>query len=322
MPTILPPSSFAQNQATVGHAYVLAEEKIRQELVERLDVLQMGLVMGVGDLAGSGSDVIRITRYGGIGHAEQMTAIGSETGAVPSTGHTIGHDTVTIGRYGLAKEQTYQDQVLGRAEALGLDDMAAKVPGSFLATLRAQAALAGSNFATGVGSAGAVYTYDDELELIASFHETDGFDGSMGVVSLRHPEQYTQLRNSARNEPGLQSDAQLQMALLGLGQGQDPAAFPFMGIRNFSSHDVPTVVGDHVGCAYVPGAIAWVVASTMAIAPEDPSKTVFVPEFGMLIERKSTAEVATAKFVSNCWFGVDTLDSSLYPQFTITSDNT
>ena len=322
MATILPPSSFAQNQATVGHAYVFAGERIRQEITERLNVLQMGLVMGVGDLAGSGSDVIRVTRFGGIGFAEQMTAIGSETGAVASTGHTVNFDTVTVGRYGLAKEQTYQDQVLGRAEALGLDDMASRAPNSWLATLRAQVALTGSNFSSGVGTAGVVYSYDDELELVAAFHETEGFDATMGVVSIRHPEQYTQLRNSIRNEPGLQNDAQLQQAVLGLGQGSDPAAFPFLGIRNFSSFDVPTVSGDHVGCAYVPGAIAWVVASTMAIEPENPAKTVYVPEFGLIIERKSTAEVATAKFVANSWFGVDAMDPSLFPQFTITSDNT
>lgn len=321
MATILPPSSFAQNQATVGHAYVFAGEKIRQEITERLNVLGLGLVMGVGDLAGSGSDVIRITRFGGIGFAEQMTAMADETQAIASSGHTIAHDTVTIGRYGLAKEQTYQDQILGRAEAIGLDDMASRAPNSFLATLRNLVAAAGATFSSGVGTSGSAYTYDDELELVASFHETEGFDAAMGVVSLRHPEQYTDLRNSIRNEPGLNNDSALQQRILGLGDGSDPASFDFLRIRNHSSHDVPTSGGDHVGCAYVPGAIAWVVASTMRVEPEDPSKTVYVPEFGLVIERKSTAEVATAKFVSNAWFGVDTLDASLFPQFTITSVN-
>lgn len=321
MATILPPSSFAQNQATVGHSYVFAREKIRQELTERMNVLQLGLVMGVGDLAGSGSDVVRITRFGGIGFAEQFVSLGSETAPVPTTGNTVNQDGVTIGRYGLGKEQTYQDQVLGRAEALHLDDMAARIPNSWLATLRSQVATVGSNFSSGVGTSGAAYTYDDELELVATFHETEGFDSMMGVVSLRHPEQYTDLRNSIRNEPGLQNDAQLQMAVLGLGAGADPAAFPFLGIVNHASFDVPTSGGDHVGCAYVPGAIAWVVASTMAIEPEDRSKTVYVPEFGLIIERKSTAEPATAKLVSNAWFGTDALDASLFPQYTITSVN-
>lgn len=321
MATIVAPANFAQQQATVGFSYVFAAEKIRQEIVEKLNVLQLGLVMGVGDLAGSGSDVIRITRYGGIGFAEQMTAMADETEAIAATGHTVNNDTVTIGRYGLAKEETYQNQILGRAEALGLDDMAAKAPNSFLASLRSLVAVSGSTFASGVGVSGAAYTYDDELDLISSFHETEGFEAEMGVVSIRHSEQYTDYRASVRNEPGLQDDSALQRALQGLGQGSDPSSFDFLGIKNHSSTDVPTSAGDHVGCAYVPGAIAWVVASTMSVQPEDPSKTLWVPEFGLVIERKSTSEVATAKFVSNAWFGVNNLDATLFPQFTITSIN-
>lgn len=321
MPTILPPASFAQQQGTVGLPYVYAADAIRQELVEQLNVLQMGLLVGVGDLAGRGSDVVRVTRYGGIGFAEAMTAMADETSAVPTTGHTVNNDTVTIGRYGLAKEETYQNQALGMAEALGLDDMAQRAPDSWLKTLRQNLCVAGATFASGVGTSGLAYTYDDELELVASFHETEGFDASRGVITVRHPEQYTDLRNSARNEPGLQNDAALFLSLQGLAQGMSQGAFNHLGMRNHSSHDVITSGGDHVGFAYVPGALAWVVASTMAITPENPAMTTWVPEFGIILERKATAEQATAKFVMNAWFGVDTLDASLFPQFTITSVN-
>ena len=319
--TILPPASFASQQGTVGQAYVFAEEAIRQELTERLNVLAMGLVMGVGDLQGRGSDVIRVTRFGGIGFDEQMTAMADETAMIPTTGHTLGHDTVTIARYGLAKEETYQSQILGRAEALGLEDMVIRAPNSWLATLRANVATEVSTFASGVGTSGAAWTYDDELELVAAFHETEGFNADMGVVSMRHPEQYTDLRNSVRNEPGLQNDASLQMLLQGLGQGQDPSAFPFLRIMNHSSFDVVTSSGDHVGGAYVPGAVAWVVANTLPITVDNPTMATFVPEFGIVIERKSTGEVGTAKFVMNAFFGTDKLDPSLFPQFKITSVN-
>lgn len=321
MPTILPPGSFAQQQGTVGLPYVYTGERIRQELTERLNVLALGLLVGVGDLQGRGSDVIRITRFGGVGFAEPMTAMADETSPVPTSGHTVNNDTVTLGRYGLAKEETYQNQILQQAEQLGLDDMAQRAPNSWLKTLRQNMCVAGATFSAGVGTSGAAYTYDDELELVSSFHETEGFDASLGVVSVRHPEQYTDLRRSIRNEPGLQSDANLFLALQGLAQGTSQGAFNFQGMRNHSSHDVVTSAGDHVGYAYVPGALAWVVASTMAAQVEDPSKTVWVPEFGIILERKSTAEVATAKFVMNAWFGVDTMDPTLFPQFTITSVN-
>lgn len=320
MATIAPPASHTQTESTVGFAYVFAAEQIRQEITEELNVLDAGLVMGMGDLAGSGSDTLRVVRFGGLGHAEQMTAMSGETDAIIATGYTINNDSISIGRYGLAKEQTYQDQSLQRAEAIGLEEMVALAPGSWMATMRAAVCTAGSGFASGAGTTGAAWDFDEELELVALFHETEGFTVGMRPVTIRHPEQFTDLRNAIRNEPGLQNSAELMQALLGLADA-DQGGFNFLGFRNFSSHDVPTSGGDHVGCAYVPGAIAWVVASTLPIQVENPAKTTFVPEFGIVIERRSTGEIATARFAMNAWFGVARLSATLFPQFKITSVN-
>ena len=147
MTAILSPMTHAQTESLVGYSYVLAAERIRQEITEELDVIAEGLVVLFGDLEGSGSDTLRITRFGGLGFAEQMTAMSGETDAIVPTGLTLGTDSVTLGRYGLAKEQSYTDQILGRAEMLGLEDMAAMVPMSFLATMRANTATIGSTFA-------------------------------------------------------------------------------------------------------------------------------------------------------------------------------
>jgi hypothetical protein len=318
--TIISPASFAQTNPVVGYEYVIAAQQIQQEITEELNVLQSGLALLVGDLAGTGADTIRVTRFGGLGFAEQMVEMADETEAVVPTGFTLNSDSVTIGRFGLAKEQTYQDQVLGRAEAIGLDDMIALAPQSWLATIRSLVAEAGATFSSGLGTSGADWTYDDELEMVAAFHETEGFNVRMKPVTIRHPEQFTDLRNSIRNEPGLQASVDFQSKILGLTDEQQ-GAFQFLGFRNFGSFDVPTSGGDHVGCAYVPGALAWAVASTMAITPENPAMTTWVPEFGIIIERKGTAEVATAKFVMNAWFGVAKLSSALFPQFKLSSVN-
>lgn len=322
MPTILPASSFAQNQATVGLSYVFAGEDIRQEINEKIDVLADGLIMAVGDLEGSGSDTVRITRYGGIGYAEEMTSMTSENELIVPSGFTIGHDSVSLGRHGLAKEETFTSQVLGRAEAMGLERMIDHVPMSFLKTLRVDAALAGASFASGAGNTGLAWTYDDEIELCAMFNETAGFADVArtqgGVVAMRHPEQFTDLANSLRNEPGLQGRAEEVFSLLGL-QGSE--AFVFQGISNYRSHDVPTSGGDHVGCAYVRGALAWVVASTMRITPQNPESTIWIPEYGLIITRSSTGEGATVKFAANGFFGLSKLNPALFPQFKITSVN-
>lgn len=322
MPTIIPASSFAQTQDTVGQEYVFAGEDIRQEIVEKIDVLADGLVMGVGDLEASGSDTVRVTRYGGIGFAEEMDAMGSETELIVPSGFTIGSDSVALGRHGIAKEETFTSQILSRAEAMGIERMVQHVPASFLKTLRVDVAEAGSTFSSGAGTTGLAWTYDDEIELCALFNETAGFADAArqqgGVVSLRHPEQYTDLAQSLRNEPALQGRADELFSLLGI---QSSEAFEFQGIRNYRSHDVPTSGGDHVGCAYVPGAIAWVVASTMRVTPQNPETTIWIPEFGIIITRSSTGEIATVKFAANAYFGVAKLSAALFPQFKVTSIN-
>lgn len=320
MPVIVSPGSHAQTYPTLGHAYVFAAEAIRQKIVERLNVLQAGLAFGVGQLAGSGSDTVRLPYFGGVGFAEELQAMTGESDAIVPSGWDTGYDEVTLGRYGLAKEQTYQDQILQTAEAIGLSDLEAMVPDSYLATVRSSLATVASTFASGAGAAAAAWTMDDELELVSLFHETEGFTASMRPVTMRHPEQFTDLRLSIRNEPAFQGDSALMQALLGLAT-DDQGAFNFLGFRNFSSHAVPTSGGGHVGGAYIPGAIGLVTANTLPIEVENPAKTVFIPDLGIVIERKSTGEIATARFAANAWFGLAKASADVFPQFKITSIN-
>lgn len=321
MTAIVSPASHAQTEALVGFSYVFAAEAIRQELVEQLNLLSMGAAMLVGDLVGTGSDTIRVTRFGGLGFAETMTAMANETDPIVPSGFTLGFDTVTIARFGMGKEQTYQDQILQRSDTISLDEMEALVPSTWLATLRSSLVTVGSTFSASVSNTGADWDYDAELELIAAFHETEGFDPMVHrPMTIRHPEQYTDLRNAIRNEPGLQGDSLLQQALLGLGSDAQ-GGFNFLGLRNLSSNDVPTSGGDHVGCAYVPGALAWAVASTSPVRTANPGASAYIPEFGIVLERKSEGGIATGSFAVNSWFGTAKLAAELYPQFKLLSVN-
>lgn len=324
MATIVSPSSHAQRESIVGFPYVFAGNQIRMEITEELNVLGAGLMSLYGELTGSGSDTVRVTRVGGIGFHERFQAMVSETDAILPTGHTLNYDELTLGRYGLAKEQTYTDQILARAESIGLAEMAAMVPMSYLATVRYNLATIGATFASGFGTTGVVWTFDDELNLIAGFHETEGFASAVqrngGVVSVRHPKQYTQLRDSCRNEPSLQGSPAYTEGMLSL-TSREGGTFDFLGIRNYASHDVPLSGGDYVGSAYVPGAIGMVTASTTPVMTENPGKTVYVPEFGIVIEFRSTGEIATARFAANAFVGFAKLSNTLFPQFKITSLN-
>lgn len=312
------PLSFGQAQSDLGYSYVFAAEAIREEITERLDVLQMGIVDAIGDaISQSGTDVLRITRYGGLGFAETMQVMASETDPIVATGYTSDYDTITIARHGLAKSKTYQAMILDRPDAIGLEDMIAKVPESWLATMRSKVCTQGAAFSASVGTSGAAWTFDDELEMIAYFRETEGYEGQP-VYTIRHPEQYTDLLNSIRNEPGFQTPEVLT-ALMGLaGQG---GAFDFLGVRNHASWDVAQSTGDHVGFAYVAGALIWCAPSTTPIEVQNPSMAVYVPEFGMVLERETKGNIATGRFDVNAWFGVSSLDPTLFPQTKLVSIN-
>lgn len=314
--TVVAPGSFDQAQSDLGFAYVFAQEQIRQEINEKVEVL--GMMPLLGDLVGTGSDVVRLTRFGGVGFAEQMTAMTSETEGIIPTGWTTDFDTATIARYGLSKEETYQGTILNRAEGVNLDNLVALVPASVQKTLRVLMLTSATGITNVQGTTATAWTFDDEINLVTYFNEIEGFEGM--VDTWRQPEQFSDLAASLRNEPAYQEPGVMSSI-----QGLKPngAAFSFLGFENHASHDVQASGGDHIGAAFVRGAIGWVRASTMPLQGRvrDPSRAIFVPDLGLVIEWDSASNSATAKFVANAWFGTTLLDSSLFPQSRIRSIN-
>jgi len=317
MTTISPVNTHGQFEGDVGFSYVFAAEAIRLEIAERLDPISESLAVLYGDLTASGSDVLRITRYGGVGFHEAMTAMSTETEPIVASGLTTNFDTITLGRYGLAKEESYQAKILSREGMINIDALAQLVGPSWLKTLRQQVASTGAGITGVTGTSGTAWTFDDELDLVAYYHETEGFDG--GVIAVRHPEQFTDLRGSLRTEPNYQFP-EITSAIQEL-RGAGGALPTFLGIMNYSSFDVTSSGGDHQGFSYVRGGIGWVRASTLPVTVEDPDRAIVVPEFGLIIEFKSSGNVATARFDANAWFGTGLLDPTLFPQRRIRSIN-
>jgi hypothetical protein len=312
MTTISPPATHGQLEGDVGYSFVHAEEGIRQEIHEMLNVLGLGLVTMYGDLAGSGSDTVRITRISGVGFQEAFTEMAAENDAITPTDFDTGTDSLTLARHGLAKEETQQAKILSRERGVTLEALIEKVPSSWLKTMRSKMCTSGAGITAFTGAAGDAWSFDDELDMIAAFNNTEGFDANL--VTMRHPEQYEDLRESIRDEPGYQFPEVLN-ALMGLRPGG--GAFDFLGARNFASHDVGSSGGAHQGFAYVPGAIGWVVASTQPLQMdgfEDPARTLYVPEFGMVILLTSNGKQAQRRYDANSYFGVGRLSTTLFPQ--------
>lgn len=321
--TAVSPVTFGQQQTDLGVAFQFAAEAIDMELTEQLDVIGLGLVRGIGDLAGSGTDTLRAVHYGGVGHAETFQSL-NETEAIVPTGYTSDYDTLTIGRYGLAKEESYQAAILqtpAAKAALGLDALALKLGQSWIATIRTLWAAELATFTDSVGTTGVVWNMDDELDLAASFREREGYDPVVhGLpVAARHPLQFTQLGNAVRSEPGLANNAALIESFMGIEKLGKP--FGFLGLQNVASHDVVSSGGDLIGGAYVPGAVAFCVASTSPAPVQDPTRTIYLPNWGLLIEFRSNPDGAVAKVTANAWLGMNIRSRLVYPATKIRSLN-
>lgn len=308
------PVQHADTESTLGYSAVYAAE-ITMALEEMLDPASLGLITGVGDLAGTGSDTLNLTYLDGIGWGESFTALSTETEDIPLTGFTAVNDTVTIGRYGLAKSETYQYRILGRVPQTFLDSLVGLVPSSLARTIHEQMTSKFTSVSGVAGTSGAAYTFDDELDLLALFNETEGFQGD--AITQRHPEQWTDLYESMRNEPGYQTPEMMAMLFQLRGQG---AASNFLGYSSaVSTNRVTQSGGDHIGCAYAPGAFVLARASTASLANENPGAEIVAPQLGLYIARTSTARNGQGRFDAQAWFGIAQRSVAVAPAFRVRS---
>lgn len=311
MPAFSPPVSHADTEGTLGYAAVFAESQIMEELVERLNPQALGLLVGEGDLSGTGSDTLTISNVTGFGWHEEFTAMGSETAQIPLTGWTANNDTLTIARYGLAKSETFQRRILARQQVqLFLEQLIERVPDSLARTIMTQLCTAFQSVSGSSGTSGQAWTFDDELDMLAYFRETEG---AGNIIAVRHAEQYTDLYESMRNEPAFQSP-EVMSALLGLQNGDGAAAQPLFGVRNVSSFRVTQSGGDHIGCAYMAGSFMHGMASTESLAGLlPPSVEMVMPALGLYIGLETSGGQANSRFDANSWLGIAQRDADVTP---------
>lgn len=314
MSTIYSPVSFGQTQGDLGYDFVFAEEQIRQELMDELNVFDSGAIPLVGDLAGTGTDTVRITRMGSFGWGRRFTSLAHETDAIPTSSFTTGYTEITLGMSGMAEEETFQNQILTRERGVTLEELVKYVPMSWMATFRYDLMVLISTFSSSVGSASTYASMDDLIDLVTVWNETVGA-GKLGIPPLfGDPAQYTQLAESARSEPAFQnmrqdfSDLQKRQASQHLGDIYG------LGFDMWKTDDVQQSGGGYVGGAFEPGAVGWAVANTSRIQGED-ANAIYVPELGLYIARVSgVATNGKARYEARTWRGMGEGHASLGPR--------
>lgn len=314
MTTIAPPISFAQTNPDLGLDYVFAQGRILMELQDKLDPNAMGSVALVGDLVGTGSDTLRITEMGNVGWSTRMTALASEDSTITASSITTAYTTVTIGQYGVAHEQTFQEQILGREQGVSLDALEQMVPQTWMATLRYLICVEGATFSTIIGSATAALSVDDWIDLSEAANETLG---AMAPIATLAPQQVSQLRASFRSEPAFQNSVADFSSMQRVGNVQLHPNFAGMGIDVTVTDDVVQSGGAYLGFASSPGGIGWARASTSPIKTVGPS--MYIPDYGLIVTRVNTDANGKGRYEARAWIGVDSGSSNVFLQRRIRS---
>lgn len=287
MPSIPPPTSFANVQGTLGFAYVFAAQEIERELRDMLDVHGLGIIPLKGDLRGTGSDTVRVTDFGNVGWDLPMKALSTETEEVVPSPIDVGFSTVVIAPHGLAQSETYQHQILGREAAIMLDRLKPLVVRSWLRTFRDKVCITGSQISTKVGSAATTLSVDDHLDLATVWRVNLGNRKPFAMIDGT---QFDELARSWRNEPAFQNSPEALASLLALEEGdngvitQKHPNYALQNIDLFVTDSIVQAAGARQGFAVPIGGIGWAVANTMPVRPANSVGFVNIAPFGLIIE--------------------------------------
>jgi hypothetical protein len=305
MTTINPPNTFTQGAAAgLAYDYAFAEAELLMAMHDALDPIATGMVALLGDVAGSRSDTIRITNVDNIGMARRMSALATETDAIPASSFLQGYTEAAVGLYGLAHEESYQSQILGTNRGVDLMTLMTVAPGSFLATLRYLGCVTGATIATTIGSASSYMSVDDLLALQAAVLGTSGAM-ARGLPSMTlHNNQYAKLLESARTEPAFQNSASDFATLNTLQPGAFYRNVLGLGMDARITEDVQTSGGGYQGFAGSPGFLGWVRASTANIRPAGVTgEARYIPDFGLFLQGVDRGVNGSARYEARAWVG-------------------
>ena len=321
MPTLNSPILAADAEAPLGHSFAFLGNAVLQELAEQADLLSGPLFSFVGDVAGSGSDTVRLRRYGGIGAALGMTAMGSETAAIVPSGFTANTNDLTIARYGLGFSESFQRAGIA-GDGITLEFLAGTILQSYQRPTLTLAHAHGATFATNKADATATLDVDDWLNLAAGFTETEGYDPAVHGLPqvMLHNVQLTQLKASLRSETALQFPEPFDTY-----QGVQPQAgfaFELAGMNAYTSTHVDSSGGDYAGYAVLPGGLIWAIMSTGTIPVTPGTEVVRVPELGLIVTRSTTGGQALNAVEGNAFIGVGSRDAAVQPKFLFKSNQT
>lgn len=320
------PTSQSASVTDHGFAYTYAPADIDLAIMDALDAAGLPTVRLRGSFAGQGTTVMRVEYIDGIGAANPLATLGSETDAIPISTPTSGYTTLTLGEYGVGYGQTYTSQILGRQPGIGLEYIASlpSFAGSYVAKFRALYCAAGA--AISANTVGAVSTYasvDDFLDLLAADRAYSSEMRPISTITMK-PFSFSKLVESARAEPGFQGNAESFAAGAANGAtGQIVRNYLGLGKDFVLTDDVTTSGGGNNNFAVSDGGIGYAVGDTSRIMAPPAVNPLAVPQWGMLIQDVLDGLAqSTLERQARVWLGLGLGSSEVYRQIIWLSKST
>jgi hypothetical protein len=299
MATISSPYSASSMDGNLRLSAILHNE-ISLLLADRASLRNHEAIVNYGDIAGSGSETIRVPLLGVDGY--DLMASTSEGNAPGSaTALTYLAPEITVARYALQRGLTDLAQMTNSGGGPSLEILANDFVGAFEMTVTSQICALFGSFSNSVGTATVDLSVDD---FMAAIFQLEQSNVNTRPVAVLHPVQVSDLQSSIRQEGGaFQYMPATQDMLEAKGQG---FAGSFAGVDIYKSSKVAESTGKQ-GALFCRGAIGYA-EGRMAANPMLGSQ---VQANGPVVIDIDRANGDTTTLIGNAYFGVAELQDSM-----------
>ena len=299
MATIASPYKFSLMDGNLRLAAILHNE-VSLLLADRASLRNHEAIVNYGDIAGTGSETIRVPLLGIDGY-DLMASTNENAAPASATALTYLAPEITVARYALERGITDLASMTNSGGGPSLDILVNDFAGAFDMTVTSQICALFGSFSNSVGSATVDLSVDDFFAAIFQLEQSNVTGRPVAVLA---PVQVSDLQNSIRQEGGaLQYIPATQAMLEAKGQGY---VGEFAGVDIFKSDKVATSTGRQ-GAAFVRGAIGYA-EGRMTAAPMLGSQ---VQANGPVVIDVDRENGDTTKLIGNAYFGVAELQDSM-----------
>jgi hypothetical protein len=299
MATIASPYKFSLMDGNLRLAAILHNE-VSLLLADRASLRNHPAIVNYGNIAGSGSETIRVPLLGIDGY-DLMASTNEATAPSSATALTYLAPEITVARFALQRAISDLAQMTNGGGGPSLDILVQDFAGAFDMTVTSQICALFGSFSNSVGTSTVDLSVDDFFAAVFQLEQSNVTGKPVAVLA---PVQISDLQNSIRQEGGaLQYIPATQAMLESKGQG---FVGEFAGVDLFKSDKVATSTGRQGGM-FVRGAIGYAEGSMTAPAMLGSQ----VQANGPVVIDIDRSFGDTTDLIGNAYFGVAELQDSM-----------